>query len=403
MATRLRRCIVLGPAGVIHPESPQDYRTGSNRFWLKDTRTRWVRLWADWPSLMPAPDQLDPAITGALDAQIARARADRMRIILTAYRFPRWANGTAAMTPAQLAATMPDRRSSGQPDTRAKSLEFRYPDDLSPTGPFGRFLRLLIERYGRPSAASAPVDVLEVCNEPNLQWWPQQGPSATPDPYGRGSIVVDDAVARMFITAKQIAADAARDIVLAGPGSADLTASNRLRTGYHSLGERVLASLAEAGVVPGPGFAWTHHNYADVTYDQGPGSTAPDAATNPARQTNLAADMRSRLVGRWAGWPDADVANPQLLLTEGGATLANMRVRYGFSAPAEQRRKQAELIQRNWARMASDSGDGAGIAMTAQYLLYSDASFDSGLCEPQDAGGATRPSYQVWKGLPSFR
>jgi hypothetical protein len=403
MTTRLRRCIVLGPAGVIHPDSPQDYRTGSNRFWLKDTRTRWVRLWADWPSLMPAPDQLDPAITGALDAQIARARADRMRIILTAYRFPSWANGTAAMTPAELAATMPDRRTSGQPDTRAKSLEFRYPDDLSPTGPFGRFLRLLIERYGRPAATSAPVDVLEVCNEPNLQWWPQQGPSATADPYGRGSIVVDDAVARMFITAKQIADDAGRDIVLAGPGSADLTASNRLRTGYHSLGERVLASLAQAGVVPGPGFAWTHHNYADVTYDQGPGSTAPDAATNPARQTNLAADMRSRLVGRWAGWPDADVANPQLLLTEGGATLANMRVRYGLSDPAEQRRKQAELIQRNWARMASDSGAGAGIAMTAQYLLYSDASFDSGLCEPKDAGGATRPSYQVWKGLPSFR
>src|SRR4051812_2444293 len=87
MATRLRRCIVLGPAGVIHPESPQDYRTGSNRFWLKDTRTRWVRLWADWPSLMPAADQLDPTVIGALDAQIARARADRMRIILTAYRF----------------------------------------------------------------------------------------------------------------------------------------------------------------------------------------------------------------------------------------------------------------------------------------------------------------------------
>jgi hypothetical protein len=214
---------------------------------------------------------------------------------------------------------------------------------------------------------------------------------------------VDDAVARMFITARQIADHAGRDIVLAGPGSADLTASNRLRTGYHSLGDRVLASLAEAGVVPGPGFAWTHHNYADVTYDHGPGSAAPDAAMNLARQTNLAADMRSRLVGRWAGWPDADVANPQLLLTEGGATLANMRARYGLSDPAQQRRKQAELIQRNWDRMATDSGDGAGIAMAAQYLLYSDAIFDSGLCEPKDAGGATRPSYQVWKGLPAFR
>jgi hypothetical protein len=403
MATRLRRCIVLGPAGVIRPGSPQDYRTGSNRFWLRDSRTRWVRLWADWPSLMPVADQLDPTLIGALDAQIARARADRMRIILTAYRFPTWANGTAAMTPDQLAATMPDRRSSNQPDARAKSVLFRYPDDLSPTGPFGRFLRLLIERYGRPTAPGRSVDILEVCNEPNLQWWPQQGPSATPDRYGRGAILVDDAVARMFLTAKQIADDAGRDIILAGPGSADLTASNRLRTGYHSLGERILGSLAAAGVVPGPQFAWTHHNYADVTYDQGPGSTAPDAATNGARQTNLAADMRSRLVGRWAGWPVADVASPQLLLTEGGATLANMQARYGLTDPADQRRKQAELIRRNWNRMASDSDDGAGIAMTSQYLLYSDASFDSGLCDPFDAGGATRPSYQAWKGLPSFR
>ena len=401
MASALRRCVVLGPSGVITPGSPQDYRTGRNASRLKASGTRWVRLWADWPSLMPLHDQLDATAVAALDAQVALARSDGMSIILTLYRFPAWANGTGAMTADELAATMPDRRTRTQPDSRAKSVLFRYPDDLSPTSAFGRFLRLLIERYSPPTA-SGSVDVLELCNETNLQWWPQQAPSATSDPYGHGQIVVDDAVVRIFVTAKHIAAEVGSEIVLAGPGSADLTASNRLRTGYQSLAERILTGLAATGVAAGPRFAWTHHNYADVTYDQGPGSTAPDAATNPARQTNLAADMRRRLVGRWAGWPAGDADHPQLLLTEGGATLANMRARYGLTDPAEQRRKQAELLQRNWDRMASDSGDGAGIAMTAQYLLYSDVTFDSGLCEPYDAGGAVRPSYRTWKALPSF-
>jgi hypothetical protein len=402
MAARLRRCVALGPAGVIYPGSPQDYRTGNNRVWLADSRTRWVRLWADWPSLMPVADELDEARMAALDAQIALARSDGMRIILTPYRFPTWANGTDAMTAGQLAATMPDRRTSDQPDARAKSLLFRYPDDLSPTGAFGRFLALLIERYSPQGPEEQSVDVLELCNEPNLQWWPQQGPSITADPYGQGPIVVHDAIVRMFVTAKQIADDAGSGIVLAGPGSADVTTSHRLRTAYHSLAERILTNIIAADVVPGPRLGWTHHNYADVTYDQGPGSTAPDAATNPARQTNLAADMRSRLVGRWAGWPAGDAANPQLLLTEGGATLSNMRARYGLTEPADQRRKQAELIQRNWDRMVGDSGDGAGVAMISQYLFYTATYFDSGLCDEYEAGGATRPSYDTWKGLASF-
>lgn len=406
MAARLRRCVALGPAGVIYPGSAQDYRTGNNRVWLADSRTRWVRFWADWPSLMPLANELDVSRMAALDAQIASARADGMRIILTPYRFPTWANGTDAMTSEQLAATMPDRRTPSQPDSRAKSLLFRYPDDLSATGAFGRFLALLIERYSPQSPDEAggeqSVDVLELCNEPNLQWWPQQGPSSTADPYGQGPIVVHDAIVRMFVTAKQVADDVGSRIVIAGPGSADVTTSHRLRTAYHSLAERILTNLSAAYVVPGPRLAWTHHNYADVTYDQGPGSTAPDAATNPARQTNLAADMRSRLVGRWAGWPAGDAGDPQLLLTEGGATLANMRARYGLTDPADQRRKQAELIQRNWDRMVSDSGDGAGIAMTSQYLFYTATYFDSGLCDDYEAGGATRASYDTWKGLASF-
>jgi hypothetical protein len=41
--------------------------------------------------------------------------------------------------------------------------------------------------------------------------------------------------------------------------------------------------------------------------------------------------------------------------------------------------------------------------MIARYLLHSDVSFDTGLCDLKDAGGATRPSHQVWKEPPSFR
>lgn len=403
MGIALARCVALGPAGVIYPGSAQDYRIGNNRVWLTDSRTRWVRLWPDWPSLMPIADQLDQPRIAALDAQIAQARADGLRVVLTPYRFPTWANGTDAMTPDQLTATMPDRRTSSQPDTRAKTLLFRYPDDLSPTGAFGRFLQLLIERYSpdspnRPTAGTS-VDIVELCNEPNLQWWPQQAPSTTADPYAQGPIVVHDAIVQMFITAKRIVDDVGSAIVLAGPGSADLTIGSRLRTSYRALAEAILTNLTAAGFIPGPRFVWTHHNYADVTYDQGRGSTAPDAATNPARQTNLAADMRKRLVGRWPGWPAGDARNPQLLLTEGGATLGSMQTRYGLTDPTDQRRKQAELIQRNWNRMASPGGDGAGIAMTTNYLLYSDANFDSGLCEEYAAGGATRPSYDTWKRL----
>src|SRR5215217_1571756 len=125
MATDLRRMVVLGPAGCIYPGSAQDLRSGSNRRFFQETGTRWVRLWADWPSLVPTADTPDVAKVASLDAQIAQARRDGLQVILTLYRFPSWANGTASLTPEQLAATMPDRRSATDPDTRAKSLLFR--------------------------------------------------------------------------------------------------------------------------------------------------------------------------------------------------------------------------------------------------------------------------------------
>jgi hypothetical protein len=408
MATTLRRMVVLGPSGTINPGGSHDYRNASNRLFFSDTRTRWARFWADWPTLEPAAGQLDTTRLAALDAQIARAKRDGLRVMLTLYRFPTWANGTDVMTTQALASTMADRKTATDPDSKAKSLLMRYPDDVSEASVFGRFLTTLVSRYSRNNARrpvpDAVVDFIELGNEPNYTWWPQQAPSTNPaNPYATSTITIADVVARMFLTAQRITARYGGEPMLCGPGVSDTTDGGRLRTAYHSFAERLLPALTAVGFVPGPRFAWSHHNYTDVTYDMGPGSTFPGAATDPTRLTNRAADVRRRLVGRWRGWPAGDAANPQILLTEGGVTLPNIAARWGIADPGAQRAKQAELVQRNWNRMAVNTGDGAGIAMLAYYLWYTDPNYDCGLAETFESGGATRPAYGTWKALPSFQ
>jgi hypothetical protein len=357
---------------------------------------------------MPTASGFDNAIIGSLDEQIALARRDGLRIVLTLYRFATWANGTDAMTPAQLDATLPDRRSSPAA-TSAKALNMHYPDDVSVTSAWGDFVTRIAGRYSRGNPArpslDATIDVLEIANEPNLQWWPQQGPSADPaNPYARGPVVIDDVVTRMFATAKTITARWDGEPMLGGPGLADSTAAtdSRLRTGYDTTSDRLLPGLRASGFTAGARFAWTHHNYTDVTFDQGAGTTAPDAATT-GRTTNFAADMRRRLIANgWAGWPAGDPTDPWMMLTEGGVTIQSIRsaTRWNISDPAAQRAKQAELIQRAWDRMAS-AGEGAGIAIKSNYLWYTDPNFDSGLADALADGGARRPSYATWGGLPS--
>ncbi len=372
MATPLRRLVAVGPAGTIWPGSPQDLRYGGNRQWLRETGTRWVRLWADWPTLEPADGQPDQFRWDALDAQIAAAKADGHRVILTPYRFPTWANGTATLTDEELAATMVDRKFPNDPDSKAKSLLFRWPADVSETGPWGRFITKLCTRY------AGRVDVLEVCNEPNHQWWPQQDAA--------GTIIVHEVVAWMFARAQRIAGRVTNGPLLAGPGCADGVDSNRMRTGYHSFAERLLTRLPQLPFSAGWRFVWTHHNYSDVGLDTG------------ART----ADMRRRLVNRWGGWPNNDKANPQLWITEGGVTMSKIQATYGITDPVAKKAKQAELIKSNWDRMLSGA-EGAGVTMTCQYLLHTDPNYDCGLVETPEAGGATRPAYATWKSLPSWQ
>src|SRR3954465_4847223 len=271
MAANLRRMVVLSPSGTITPGGSHDYRQAGNRAFFAETATRWVRMWADWPTLMPNASGFDPALIGALDAQIALARRDGLRIMLTLYRFATWANGTAAMTPDQLAATMPDRKATAaSPDTSAKALNMRYPAAVSPTSAGGDFVDRLAPRYSRGNPArpslDATIDVLELGNEPNLQWWPQQAPSQTADRFGPGEVIIQTVLARMFVTAQSIVGRYGNLPLLGGPASADSVGDTRLRTGYDTLTSRLVAALGPAGFARGAGFVWTHHNYSDVTF-----------------------------------------------------------------------------------------------------------------------------------------
>src|SRR3954453_12584214 len=248
MAAGLRRMGVLGPSGTITPGSSHAYRQAANRRFFAETGTRWVRMWADWPTLMPDAGGFVPAIIDSLDEQIALARRDGLRIVLTLYRFPTWANGVDRMSQAQIDDAAPDRMAEGGAATSAKSLLFKYPDDVSPASAWGDFVDRIASRYsvGNPARPSvdATIDVLEIANEPNLQWWPQQGPSTTPgDAFGPGPLVVHDVLARMFETARAMGPSSANEPMLGGPAMADSVGDTRLRTDFRTLADALLPAL----------------------------------------------------------------------------------------------------------------------------------------------------------------
>jgi Cellulase (glycosyl hydrolase family 5) len=309
------RCVTLGANGVINPGSSQDYR--SCRAFLRETGTRWVRIWADWPSLQPERDRAPDGGSGAwrlaeLGRQIDAANADGLKVILTSYRFPRWANGS--------------------------SDNFKLPADFRTSSAWAGWIEFLLHRYRTAIAG------LELVNEPNSQVWPVRSAHRE--------------VAQMFQTAQSIASAQGKPPLLIGPGTSDTTRGSRSAVAYDEFTRLLLDELDRIGFEPGPGFAWAHHNYTDVEHDRDTGA-----------QTT-----RRLLTGRWAGWPHADAAYPVILIPEGGARLNKISELYGVSDP---RTLQARLVRRNWERMARHNWT----AMLGQYLFYSDPNFDCGLCD----------------------
>jgi hypothetical protein len=415
VSAQLRRCLVLDPNGTIYPGSDGDYRSFGNEALALDMGFPWVKFWAVWPVIQPLPpsqvpfDRLgtssNPGLRHlqALDAQVARARAASppRNVIICAWQFPTWANGTSQLkwNTAQEVEFAPQDRmtrtewnkwvASGKTDfsVKRKELIYRIPDDVSPTSAYASWIRFLINRY----RSYGPSVAIEVMNEPGLQMWPQMGPSTTTDPFAAGPVTMGGKVARMMQSAQVASAAYGHPLLLMGPacddgprGNNPVPGSTRQRTMYATAAKSTLDGLDAVGFKAHNRFAWSHHNYTDVEQDQG-----ADVGVR-----NRAAHVRSLLVGRWSGWPQNGLTStsPGLFVTEGGARVDVV----GSLA------RQADLIKRNWGRMAGDTGDGAGIAMLAQYLSYSAPYFDTGVCEPSSIGGAKRPAYTTWKSLPTF-
>ena len=369
----LARGVALGPGFMHLPE--QRYEANRSRF--AETATPWVRLWADWPALQPAAGRAPHEGGGAaavaeLDRQVRLAKADGRKVILTAWRFARWSNGTAGLSAAEDERfELRDRVPPGGDPAGRKELEYRLATDLTPRGAWAHWIDYLIGRYARR------IDALEVTNEPNLQLWPQRDAS--------GALTIDAATATMMETAAAVAARHRDAPLLVGPATGDPAGDSRLRTGYDTFTRALLDRLAERRFAPGPRFTWSHHNYSDVEGDLAGGA-------------NRVAHVRAMLAGRWTGWPHGDAGEPGILVTESGARPDVVARAFGVTGRAAALRKQAELIERSLWRMAAGP-EGRGVALVCQYLFVTDPFYDSGLC---DLDGTPRPAYYAWAASPTL-
>ena len=96
----------------------------------------WVRLWALWQDMEPAPGQLTPHLVASLDAEVRALKARGVKVLVVVHRAPAWANGgRGGIAPPSDPAT------------------------------FGRFM-------GRLATAVPGVDAWELWNEPDsAQFW----------------------------------------------------------------------------------------------------------------------------------------------------------------------------------------------------------------------------------------
>ena len=393
MATEIRKCISLGPRGTITPGSDQDYRSYQTRQFFGQTGTRWVRFWAHWPSLQPDPSYVPGTQTtgwpnptspspanrrAGLIAQLDAARADGLSVVITADSFPLWCNRA---TVGEVNGR-PDS-SSSKPSPGVRADEFlAFPDDVRLGSPWAGWIDWLLATCG------GRIDALEIVNEPNFQCWPQQSNVGTPNAHCK--------VATMFDTAKTLRDSRGTFPLLVGPATSDTSDNNADRTNYLTFTENLLALLNGTGFLPGNRFVWSHHNYTDQENDYGTGSSTGQA-------TMRAQNVRTAIDGRWLGRTYAGGTLPQLWLTEGG--VRSSRAVGGSSA-----QRQAELVARNWNRV-STNGEGAGILMATNYLMYDDYAgpWDTGLSssylnqfgQPHGGAPAPKPLYYTWRDFPS--
>jgi hypothetical protein len=383
----LRKAISMG--SINHGGDTEDLSANGNLEVVQGTGARWVRIWMRWDKAQPLPPSSVPMSgldstrndapgcgTGcgfryiqSVDAQIAAARAAGLNVVLVMWHFPRWANGTEGM-PEDWGRN--DRGTATTPVEQLKPMEFRVPvGHLGPDDYYGRWLDWLIGRYAGYGHSLA----LEIMNEPNGQLWPQQGLSAPGLPYGQGPVVIDDYVAEMMETARTVSAARGDPVLLLGPSLSDSVGENtRLMTNIETAVPATLDALEARDFGTAGNFAWSHHNYEDVERN----------IASPTRAEQVRAD----LVGRWPGM--GGPADPKLWLTEGGARLGQ--------GQAVDLASQAELVRLNWDRMQA----APGIQMWTNYLLFGDATTNSGLHQARHRAGRPRPVLNVFTAFPAY-
>jgi hypothetical protein len=347
MASDLRKGVAIGPAGTTNG-GVHDYRVQKRYF--DDTNTPWVRLWAPWPHLQPSSGD---SVGGhgnwaGLDAQVQEANRNGRAVIVTAWKFPLWANGAAR------------GGYTGQND------DLFVPDSVAMGSPWSIFIQELIVRYNPafPNNKGFAACV-EICNEPNVQWRPQTN--------------IHNITADMMRVAAQIKVNWGIQSswpVLLAPGTGDTTEVSDFRTPYSTFMDRVLDNLKATNFRAGGWFGWSHHNHRDIELDAGIGGSI--TTTNRAK---VARD-KLRANNRWYGWgSENDPANARMFLTEGAGRLNTIHSEWYPGQTYDRsraRNKQRDLLVSNHNRM-QNTADGAGIAMLMHYLFTSDYNYDCGL------------------------
>jgi hypothetical protein len=362
----MQKCISFGGPGSLREDRhPDDYRFWGNREFVKQSRTSWIKLWVSWADLQrEAPrtreqswEQLDDAPGGEswlrrLDGQVKAANDDGVRVIVTLFHaFPAWSSG----------ATGPD------PVSPRKPAEQKLPTALDPDSPWGWFVSHLCARYreSRPrNPDGASIDALEICNEPNLLYWPQED--------------VVRAVAQMIRSAERISASLGGPAILA-PATSDYPDQDQesdvgvLAQGWPGFTERLLTELGD--LRPEVPLLWTQHNFNDVQ--------RPEERTRAKRVLELLASK---------GWPTQ--VQP-LWLTEGGYNL------HPNEDESRAQLRQAHLIEANFQHMRNDRR----VYLWTQHTITDKPGndFKSGLRGdfiPGQGVGAPRPAWRTWRELP---
>ena len=444
MSKYLRPAVAMGPCqpGNMGFYGPNSISRARNTEFFAYTRTKWIRIWVSWQFLFPYSQMVDPSgappfpdpnifefgedanynettardpiwwnmspqlYLAQLDDQIIQARRAGLNITLTIWETPRWANrqrrkgwGIAFndFSSANNARLVP-------PD-EAKFRDSSWRLTLDSNA--GRLLRFLCSRYSiyspMPNGAPRNVDWIEVCNEANTQWTPSNG--------------VFPEVAAWWM---KLGWKAAKDWgggapTIFGPALSDRElpsspTSLQLQKSYWRFTKSMFTHLRNGELiydVPGgpptrafdesDGKAgWSHHNYIDVEYGRvgvydpptpSPSTNLPDPTMTASPSAhNSARAVRVWLKYNWRGWPNTaspPTQEPYLVLTEGGARVPVV------GGDLAQRDRVREMWYRTyngyaWSMRDTTNPDGplsTNIGMFTNYLFWSSATYDSGMCQ----------------------